>query len=394
MILAYKRDGVYLDSGVLNDENKLDGEGPFRLVPPQKNPEPTDQSSIADNQEVIWPYVEDWDHNAGSSTRSVTIIKVQPLPDGTTDIDAYESGWEFVNENKIVIYGAIDGNDSNGNGVLDSEEGTDPASDFDCDGTPDFQDTDTVRLRHANGNEKMLLHTSKGAFANVKALSDDDPEVFQQNKPSLTFPYGICKLAITGLTPGAGESVTVSLVFPDNVPVKAKYYKITASGWNEIPFGSNDGDNTITITLTDGDAATDTDGANNGTIVDPGALATGGSTPDAGGDSDSRCFIATAAFGSHMEPHVKILREFRDSFLLTNTVGKAFVGLYYTCSPSIADFIARHSNLRVMARLILLPLVGVSWVALNLGTGPILACMILLIVLISATRVLIIVSAK
>lgn len=38
--LAYKRDGAYLDAGVLNSENKLDGEGPFRIVVPQKYPGP------------------------------------------------------------------------------------------------------------------------------------------------------------------------------------------------------------------------------------------------------------------------------------------------------------------------------------------------------------------
>ncbi len=38
MILAYGREGVDLDTGILNDENKLDGEGPFRVVPPRKCP--------------------------------------------------------------------------------------------------------------------------------------------------------------------------------------------------------------------------------------------------------------------------------------------------------------------------------------------------------------------
>ena len=37
MLLAFKRDGEYLTPGVLNSQNKLDGEGPFRVVPPQKN---------------------------------------------------------------------------------------------------------------------------------------------------------------------------------------------------------------------------------------------------------------------------------------------------------------------------------------------------------------------
>ena len=43
----------------------------------------------------------------GSATRSVTLIKVEPLPEGTTDFDILEAGWEFVDEEKIVVYGAI-----------------------------------------------------------------------------------------------------------------------------------------------------------------------------------------------------------------------------------------------------------------------------------------------
>ncbi|MEW5803242.1 MAG: GEGP motif-containing diheme protein [bacterium] len=108
MILAIKRDGAYLTPGILTNENKLDGEGPYRLVPPQKIPSPPDQSSTSGNQNVIWPYDYDWDHNAGSSARSVTIIKVEPLPEGTTDIDILEAGWNYVDQGKIIIYGAIE----------------------------------------------------------------------------------------------------------------------------------------------------------------------------------------------------------------------------------------------------------------------------------------------
>ena len=82
MLLAYKRDGEYLTDGVLSADNKLDGEGPFRIVPPQKKPGPPDQRSTAPNQNVPWPYDVNADHNSGFSTRSATIIKVEPLPAG------------------------------------------------------------------------------------------------------------------------------------------------------------------------------------------------------------------------------------------------------------------------------------------------------------------------
>lgn len=53
------------------------------------------------------------------------------------------------------------------------------------------------------------------------------------------------------------------------------------------------------------------------------------------------CFIATASYGSPIEPYVNIL--------------------------PIANFIANHDSLRSLVRLILLPFVGVCWVALKLG---------------------------
>ncbi len=289
-LLAYAREGVAMDTGVLNDENKLDGEGPFRVVVPQKNVTAPDQSSRADDQNVIWPYTEDWDHNAGACSRSATIIKVSPLPAGTTDIDILEAGWAYVDQGKIIIYGAIDDTDSNNNGIFDSEEDLGNAADYDQDGVPDYQDSDTASLMHAQGSDHLVMHTTAGNFSSVSAMGAGDPSVPQTNKPDMTFPFGVVAYSITGLTPGA--TVTVTLVFPDDVPEDATYYKITsASGWQAIPFGSNDGDNIISLELTDGDGATDSDGAVNGTIVDPGALAVTPDDDDGDSSDDGLCFI-------------------------------------------------------------------------------------------------------
>lgn len=98
-----------------------------------------------------------------------------------------------------------------------------------------------------------------------------------------------------------------------------------------------------------------------------------------GGDSDAGCFIATAADGSLMEPHIKILRDFRDRFLLDNAVGNRLVSLYYTYSPPIADFIKKHDNLRAIVRISLLPIVGFSWMALKTGTVSAVALLLIFI---------------
>lgn len=84
----------------------------------------------------------------------------------------------------------------------------------------------------------------------------------------------------------------------------------------------------------------------------------GGSSPSTGsGGGGGGCFIATAAYGSYLAPEVMTLREFRDQFLLTNDLGRAFVHWYYRVSPPVAAFISEDEALKGAVRLCLAPLV-------------------------------------
>jgi hypothetical protein len=109
LLLALRVDGIDLVPGVLGPGNKLTetSEGPFRVVSPQKAVGPPDQASTASNQSVVWPYQAASDHNAGFATKCATMIKVEPLPPGTTDIDTMEAGWGYIDQSKLVVYGAL-----------------------------------------------------------------------------------------------------------------------------------------------------------------------------------------------------------------------------------------------------------------------------------------------
>jgi len=83
------------------------------------------------------------------------------------------------------------------------------------------------------------------------------------------------------------------------------------------------------------------------------------------GEGGGGCFIATAAYGSYLDSHVETLRDFRDSYMVTNPVGSALVSTYYKLSPPVAEFIDDHPALKPIVRVGLLPAVAMSTVAIN-----------------------------
>jgi hypothetical protein len=92
------------------------------------------------------------------------------------------------------------------------------------------------------------------------------------------------------------------------------------------------------------------------------------------------CFIATAAYGSYMAPHVMILREFRDTYLLTSRLGRRFVEAYYRYSPPLAASISKHETLKYIIRMALVPLVALSCMMLNFGLNVTLAFLLIIAV--------------
>ncbi|RZA19360.1 MAG: hypothetical protein EOP10_19670 [Proteobacteria bacterium] len=86
-----------------------------------------------------------------------------------------------------------------------------------------------------------------------------------------------------------------------------------------------------------------------GEATDAGTLVqlSGGKDPKTG---DPNCFIATAAYGTAMDPHIDVLRWFRDRYLLQSAWGKSFVRFYYKNSPPVAKWISEHEWARTLTR--------------------------------------------
>ena len=101
------------------------------------------------------------------------------------------------------------------------------------------------------------------------------------------------------------------------------------------------------------------------------------------------CLIATATYGSEMAPQVQQLRELRDNQLLQTESGSVFMttfnDIYYSFSPTIADYERENSYFKEAVKLAITPMIstlslmenaetdsevlsiGISVIALNLG---------------------------
>ncbi|RMH02711.1 MAG: DUF1565 domain-containing protein [Planctomycetota bacterium] len=62
-------------------------------------------------------------------------------------------------------------------------------------------------------------------------------------------------------------------------------------------------------------------------------------TVGGGGGNSTGCFVATAAHGDYDAPEVRVLRRFRDDYLLAGAPGRSFVRAYYEYGPKAASWI-------------------------------------------------------
>jgi len=74
----------------------------------------------------------------------------------------------------------------------------------------------------------------------------------------------------------------------------------------------------------------------------------------------SGCFVATAAFGSALEPRVQALRAVRDELRPRSVAFSTAVDLYYQSGPPAAALIARSESARALVRTLLGPVVSLA----------------------------------
>jgi len=241
------------------------------------------------------------------------------------------------------------------------------------------QTTQTVEVTDDSSPIKgVSVEIPPGAISNDCTITISEvknPPILPENTKAIG---NVVEFGPSGIT----FSVPVTIMMPyakadldnagitDPAELEVFTYDTSTLSWEKIPVDSVDTINKVLICK-----------------VEHFSMYTTGKTVEPPQPSGGGCFIATAAYGSLMEPHVTILRDFRDRILLNNSFGRMVVNLYYKYSPPVAEFIEKHHTLRAVVRIGLLPLVAFSYLSLHFGfaitAGIAMVFLTLLIIFIS-----------
>jgi len=126
----------------------------------------------------------------------------------------------------------------------------------------------TASVASATGTGTVTFDTSAGSIIDLTALATTPCG----SLVGFTVPHGFFSFNITTIP--VGSTVTITITLPSTMPAHTQYWKCQNGAWVNITslLGDNDGDNVLTLTITDGGLG-DADGVANGTIVDPGGPA-------------------------------------------------------------------------------------------------------------------------
>jgi hypothetical protein len=161
----------------------------------------------------------------------------------------------------------------------------------------------TESVNTTTGTGTATFSTSNGSITGLTATAATQCG----NLSGFAFPHGFFSFNIIHITPGS--TVTITIILPTNMPTNTQYWKCQNGTWTDCTplLGDDDGDNILTLTITDGGLG-DADGAANGTIVDPGGPAVTAATT----------IIRTNPRSSPMPPNQLKLDQFSVQYLSIN----------------------------------------------------------------------------
>jgi len=290
--------------------------------------------------------------------------------------------------------------DTNGNGVPDEWE-VDGTVDFNLNGIPDIFEPENIKcVRAADGSVNIGVEKISDSITEIQALDAIDPAniPYSPERPA-DIIYGLFSYRLILKYPG--DVARVRVYFSAGIYSTDNFYKYdTLNGWyNYTQYTTfNDDGQSFILELTDGGNG-DSDGVANGIITDPGGISSGTSSSSsgdfgagAGGGGGGGCFLATATYGSPLERHVSILKDFRDTYLVHSSLGRMFVRTYYKYSPDLALFIEKHEALKTVVAISLIPIIAFSYLSLHIGLA--MALMIIIVGLILSTILMIVLCRR
>lgn len=116
----------------------------------------------------------------------------------------------------------------------------------------------------AAGTGKAVFASSIGNISDLSALMEKEIDC-SGKPPNVSFLHGLFSFNVVDIAPGS--TAIVSITLPAPTPGGTQFWQCGSKGvWQQLPVGSNDGDDTITINLTDGGVG-DSDGVANGVIA-------------------------------------------------------------------------------------------------------------------------------
>ena len=287
--------------------------------------------------------------------------------------DNHNNGSEWSSPYSFTTLAAFYSDDQDEDGVPDNQQ-VDSTVDLDGNGVSDIDQDDIKSVNAVAGNIQIGVKGSSNV-ASIDSVKFVDPDIIDPEGSPKDIPLGLIGFKLSIDNPG--DIAEVIVYFSEVAPSGTRWYKYDlVDGWQDYSDHANFSTDrrSVTLELEDGGYG-DVDGVANGVIVDPsGVISNGTSDSDninssgssgGGGGGGSGCFIATAAFGSKIERHVKILCEFRDRYLLRNKIGRGFADFYYRHSPPLADCLRAHPSARIVVRYSLIPIIWVAYLALH-----------------------------